>query len=536
MTSHQAIAGAALVIMVGNVVSRLLGLAREQVMAWLFGATGATDAFVAASAVPTIIYDLLIGGAISAALVPSFVAASADRARLWRLVSSILSLAGLLLACTAALLAVFAEPLLGIFGHGFSAEQHAHAVAMVRVMLVAVVFQGLAGVLMAVLYAANRFALPAFAPAAYNGAIILAGLALHEVLGIEALVVGVLLGALTQLALQLGGLRDLRFRPRLDLASPEVRAVLRLYAPVAAGMLVSIAGITLDRYFASQLEAGSMTVMGYATRLIQFPLGLVANATAFAVLPTLSRQASSLATAKGGTGGGSEGSAGGGDLQAYRETLRFGLKLVWLLMVPATLGLALLSEPLVRLLFEHRAFTAADTARTATVFLFYAPQLPLTAVDQLLIFAYYARRDTVTPVLVGVVAVLLYLACALATLDRLGVNGLALANAVQNGSHGVILLALLWRALGGLGAGHLASFCGRVLGATALMGAAMLLAWPLLQTAAGQDVPGLAAFTAAELALGGLVYGAAVLLLRLPEARVLVDLARARLARRGAEA
>ena len=280
--------------MVGNVASRLLGLVREQVMAWLFGATGATDAFVAASAVPTMVYDLLVGGAISAALVPVFVDAAEDRERLWKLVSAILNLAALLLIAVATVLALLADSLIDLLGAGFEPWQHLQAVGMVRVMLVAVILQGLAGVLMAVLYARQQVAWPAFAPAVYNGAIILLALLFHLSLGVNALVAGVLLGAGGQLLLQLAGLRDLRYRPVLDLALPEVRTILRLYAPVAAGMVVTIVGITIDRYLASQLEAGSMTVMSYATRLIQFPLGLVATATSFAVLPTLAKHASGM--------------------------------------------------------------------------------------------------------------------------------------------------------------------------------------------------------------------------------------------------
>ena len=543
MSARRQIAAAALVIMVGNVASRLLGLVREQVMAWLFGATGATDAFVAASAVPTMVYDLLVGGAISAALVPVLVEAAQDEARLWRLVSAILNLAALALLGVAALLALLADPLIDVLGAGFAPEQHAAAVGMVRVMLAAVVLQGLAGVLMAVLYARQRFALPAFAPAVYNGGIILLALLLHGRLGVAALVAGVLAGAGGQLLLQLGGLRALRYHLLLDLRLPEVRAILRLYAPVAAGMLVTIAGITIDRYLASQLEAGSMTVMGYATRLIQFPLGLIATATAFAVLPTLAKHAGGMRPAPrppnnggsanppllGGRGAqlgarGAETTAGDADfhLQRYRETLAFGIKIIVLLMLPATLGLSILREPLVRLLFEHRAFTGYDTLRTATVFLFYAPQLPFTALDQLLIFAFYARRDTVTPVVVGVLTVGCYVLVALATMGPLGVNGLALANAVQNSLHGLILLGLLWRRVGGLGTGELLNFAGRVLLAAVAMALALWLTLgPLSPLLAGSRL-GLPGLLLAELVFGLAVYIAAVVALRVPEARQLV--------------
>jgi putative peptidoglycan lipid II flippase len=457
------------------------------------------------------VYDFLVGGAISAALVPVFVEAAEEESRLWRLVSAILSLAGLLLLTVATVLALSADLLIDVLGAGFEPWQHAEAVTMVRVMMIAVVLQGLAGVLMAALYARNQFAVPSFAPAVYNGAVILLAVLLHSVLGVQALVVGVLLGAFGQLVLQLVGLRPLHFHLGLNLRLPEVRVILRLYAPVAAGLLVSFVGITIDRYLASQLEAGSMTVMAYATRLIQFPLGLVGTATSMAVLPTLARHAAGML-----------GPNPEPDRLGYRDTLRYGIKIVLLLMLPATLGLAMLSEPLVRLLFEHRAFTSYDTLRTATVFLFYAPQLPFTALDQVLIYAYYARRDTVTPVLVGVLSIGIYLLVALTTRDALGVYGLALANTAQNSLHGLILLGLIWRLLRGLDLPELLGYSGRILLAAILMAAALWSTAQLLQPLLDRSLLGLIALLALQVLVGASVFGAAVLALRVPEARQLL--------------
>jgi putative peptidoglycan lipid II flippase len=223
-------------------------------------------------------------------------------------------------------------------------------------------------------------------------------------------------------------------------------------------------------------------------------------------------------------GRGAETTAGDADfhLQRYQETLAFGIKIIVLLMLPATLGLSILREPLVRLLFEHRAFTGYDTLRTATVFLFYAPQLPFTALDQLLIFAFYARRDTVTPVVVGVLTVGCYVLVALATMGPLGVNGLALANAVQNSLHGLILLGLLWRRVGGLETGELLNFAGRVLLAAVAMALALWLTLgPLSPLLAGSRL-GLPGLLLAELVFGLVVYITAVIALRVPEARQLV--------------
>jgi putative peptidoglycan lipid II flippase len=201
-------------------------------------------------------------------------------------------------------------------------------------------------------------------------------------------------------------------------------------------MVVTIAGIVIDRYLASLLEDGSMTIMSYATRLIQFPLGLVGVAISSAVLPTLSGFASA------------ELDEGEPRLRDYRATLIAGIRLAFFLMVPALVAVMVLREPLVQLVFQRGQFTAADTTRTSLVLLAYAPQLPFTAMDQLLIVAFYSRKNTRTPVIVGMLTVVLYLITALVLLQPLGVVGLALANAVQNGAHGLILLALIQRTVG----------------------------------------------------------------------------------------
>ncbi|MFN0073414.1 MAG: murein biosynthesis integral membrane protein MurJ [Chloroflexota bacterium] len=507
---QRQVALAAVLIMVGNIVSRLLGLVREQVMAWLFGATGATDAFVAASAVPMILYDLLIGGAISAALVPVLVDQTRDEERLSEVVSALLTLSGALLLVVTLVLMLLAPAIMAVLGGGFDAPQREQSVTMVRVMLVAVVFQGLAGVLMAVLYAQQRFASPSFAPALYNGAIILAAVGLHPFLGVESLVAGVVLGAALQLALQLYSVGRLRYRLTLGFDRPEVRTALRLYAPVAAGMVVTIVGIIIDRYLASLLDDGSMTIMSYATRLIQFPLGLVGVALSSAILPTLSSLAGATADDRE-TG-----------LPNYRQALVSGIRVVFFLMAPALVAIVTLGDPIVELVFQRGQFTDADTGRTVLALLAYAPQLPFTAMDQLLIVAFYARKDTRTPVIVGVGTVLVYLGSALVLLQPLGVVGLALANAIQNTTHGIILLVLMQRTVGGVITRELGMFVLRLVAAACGMASMQVLGRGLLTDASPMSTLLLLGVA------GGLVYILLCLALRVREPRMMVSILRRR--------
>jgi putative peptidoglycan lipid II flippase len=505
--SRRGLVGAAAVIALGNVLSRGLGLVREQVIAATFGATASTDAYVLARQLPLILYDLLVGTVIAAAFVPVFVQVGRrDERQLWRLVSTVVTLTALAFTSIAAVLALCAQPLVGLIGSGFSLPgQQELAASLLRVALISVIFQGLAGVLTSVLYARQRFTLPAFANATYNAGVIVGILLLASRVGVAALAVGLVIGALGQFGLQAAGLGAFwrSFRPRLDLRDPDLRRILVLAGTVALGMIVTIVGQLIDRNLASRLAAGSMSSMQYATTVIQFPLGIVGIATSYAVLPTLARY--------------SDGSPA--SLPNYRDTLTFGMKLVLLLMLPALAGLVALAQPLIALLFERLAFTPADTARTASIFLAYVPMLPLTAIDYLLISAFYARQNARTPVVVGVVCVGIYLVVALALIRPLGAQGLALANAVQNSAHGAILLVLLSRALPELGLGRaLGPFLARTVPAAAVMGVVVWLAWPSLSRLGG--LLGLSG----ALLLGTLLYGGLLYALRVPEARALLRL------------
>ncbi len=510
--SQRRLVGAAGIVAVGNVLSRLLGLVREQVIAAAFGATGLTDAYVVARTVPNILYDLLIGSVISAAFVPVLVQVKDDPRRLWQAVSALFSLAALAFAAVTVLLAVFAEPLVSLIAPGFVGDRLPLGAELMRIALISVVFQGLAGILTSVLYALNRFTLPAFAVAAYNTGVIAGVVILAPILGIYALAIGLMLGAIGQFALQGAGLGQLwrSYRPHVDFHDPAVRRILALSGPVAAGMVVSVAGYLIDINLGSKLPEGSLAAKQFATTLVQFPLGMVGMAASVAVLPTLSR-----------FGTGAEQS-----LSGYRETLLFGIKLILLLMLPAFVGLVVLAEPTVAVLFERGKFQGADTQLVARIFLAFAPQLPFTAVDLLLINAFYARQDVRTPVLVGVVGTLLYLAVALTLTQPLGVVGLAVADATKNTAHALILLAILRFRLPELRlAAGLGTFLARVVLAAGVMGAGLYLAWPTLLHA------GVVVALATSVALGGLVYVVLLQVLGVPEARALVGVVRTRVGR-----
>jgi putative peptidoglycan lipid II flippase len=429
------IAGAATLIALGNVASRLLGLARETVIADLFGASGLVSAFDVASRVPRMLFDLLIDGLLSSALVPVFSElAERDRAELWRLVSILLSLATLIMTGGALVLALFAHQAAWLMSGGFDADLLAETARLIRITTPAVVFLSLSGILTGLLYALKRFTLPAFTVAVFNASLVLVALVLTGIFGwgIESLALGLLVGSALQVAVQVPGLRGARLHLTIDWHHPELRRILRLYTPVVLGLLVSQLGIVIDRNLASRTGEQSIAWMRYATTLVQFPLGLVSVAIAMAILPTLSRLASRQQPA---------------GLDEFMETLSTGLKMVLVLILPAVVGLFALSGPLVGLVFQHGDFGPFDTVQTARALRIYLLGTTFAALDLPLVYALYARKNTLTPALVGVLGVGLYLVAALApTLFReLRMTDLVLANSIQLTGHALVMLWLVHR-------------------------------------------------------------------------------------------
>ena len=424
------IAGAAGIIGAGNIVSRLLGLVREMVIADYFGASPYLSAFRVASQVPTMIFDLLIGGMLSSALVPVFSDyAEKRKAELWELASVLFSLAAVLLTGLIVLLELGAPVVAWLLGGGFEPAVLAMTTRLIRVVLPAVLVFGISGISIGLLYSLQRFAFPAFGAAIYNVGLILAAVFLAAYLDVYALAVGILIGAIFQFGLLAPGLRDGRFRFSLNLRHPGLRRILKLYLPIVLGLVVSQVGIAIDRNLASRTPGESIAWMQYATNLVQFPLGLVAAAISLASLPSLAR------------------SDYAGDDAAYERTLGVSLRMVLVLLVPATLGLFALARPVVALIFQHGEFGPHDSVQVANALRFYLIGLTFAGIDQLLIFAFYARKNTLTPALVGIAAVGIYLAVALTLIRPLGMIGLVIANSCQLTGHALIMLFLLRKSL-----------------------------------------------------------------------------------------
>ncbi len=470
---------AAAIIALGNIASRILGLAREILIAYLFGAPATVSLFRVASTIVQTLYDFLVGGMVSAALVPLFseLAERRERGELWHVANLVFGSIALGLAAAVLILELLAPQLVWMLGSGYDPALQGDATGMIRLILPAVFFLGMSGVVSGLLYALKRFSYPAFATATYNAGIVIVAILLAPVLGINSLILGVLAGSALQVAFQLRGLRDMHWRFSFDWNHPALRRILRLYLPVFGGLCISVFGVIVDRNLASHTGSQSLAWMQAATVLTQLPLGLVATAISFAILPELSRQAAQTSPV-----GLSSPPAEDGE---FSSTLAYGLKLVLLIIVPAAVGLFVLAQPIVTLVFQHGAFTATDTFWTAAALRLYVIGLPFAAIDQPLVFAFYSRRDTLAPNLVACAGVGIYLLVALTLIVPFGMLGLVLANAAQLSGHALLMLSLIWKRWGGLGRNGVVTLLKNVTLASAVMGGVALGLQSAIEGASG---------------------------------------------------
>lgn len=508
---NQRVMRAAVVLSLANVIQRVLGMGREIVKANLFGASGTLSAFTVAALVPMTLYNLIVGGEmVTSSLVPVFSdyanpAGSREdvaerRQALWEVFSIFVNLTAVVLLAVVLLVQLFAPQVAWLVGARDFDDPALFAltVQLMRLTTPAVLFLSVSSIITAVLYALHRFTLPAFTIAMFNAAVIVIALLWPE--NISSLAWGVLVGAILQVVLQLPALRDAQWQWRLDWRHPAVRRIIKLYTPIIGGLLINQAVIWISYRLAIQTGDESVTYMVYATTLYQLPLGLVVMGLSTATLPTLSQQAH-------------------GQLPAFKTTLSQGLRLVIALILPAAVGMFVLASPIVALLFEHGRFMAADTAMTSRVLQVYVFGMPFAAVDQMLVYASYARQDTLRPALVGVVSIIIYLVIALALQPHLGLLSLMAADAAKHVVHTLIMLVLLQRHLGGLRGHGVSRVAVRSLAAAVATGGAayLVLGWLTLTATFWGRVTAVALPALAGVA----AYAACVFLLDIQEAKSL---------------
>lgn len=455
-------AGAALLVMLFFVLSRLSGLAREIIIGAQFGTSAQYDAYLAAFRIPDLLFQLAAGGALGSAFIPVFSGywLKRDKVEAWLLFSRVLNLITLVLLVLSAGAAFFAEPLVRVvLAPGFTPEQQALTASLMQWMLIGTVIFGASGLIMGALNATQHFLAPAAAPVLYNVAIIAAAYLLAPAYGVYGLVAGVVIGSLAHLLVQAPVLlrKGYRFQAALSFTDPGVRKVALLMGPRVLGLLFVQLHFLVNTILASGLGAGALSALNYAWLLMLLPHGIIAQGVATVVFPTFSAQ-----TAAGQT-------------DAFRRTFERALRVVVFLVAPAAALLLVLRRPTISILLERGAFDVESMILVAYGLQFYVIGLIFHSMLEIIVRGFYATQDTWTPVLVGVLAMSGNIVLSFALVGRLSFGGLALANSMATLVETLVLLWLFGRRLPhGLAWGTLLPALLKTLAAAAVMGA---VAW-----------------------------------------------------------
>jgi putative peptidoglycan lipid II flippase len=504
-----------------TLASRLLGLARESVLAALFGAGNAMDAFNVAFRLPNLVRDLFAEGAMSAAFVPTFTEHLNRHGKedAWRVGNNVIN--GLLLVTGAIVLLgiVFAQPLVDAYAGDYASVpgKLELTTSLARVMLPFLTLASVAAVAMGMLNALHHFFLPALAPATFNLVAILCAFTLVPLMpavgwpGIMAMAIAVILGGIAQIAIQGAALAREGFRYRffLDWNEPGLRRVLLLMGPGTLGLAATQVNLFINTQLATSQGTGAASWLTYAFRLMYLPIGLFGVSIATAVLPEAARHATAA------------------DRKAIRETVSRGLTLMMVLNVPATFGLIALAAPIVRLLFERGQFLSSDTTATATALRCYAIGLVGYSAARISSPVFYALGQSRVPVITGIASIAINLVASLALVRAAGFAGLALGTALAALANSALLLWLLRRHLAGIDGARLASTLIAMLIASAAMAAvAVVVERALHGLVPGNRVIAQALRLAASIVAGLLALAASARILRVQEFTEAISLAR----------
>jgi putative peptidoglycan lipid II flippase len=432
------VAKAAGVVGLATMMSRVFGFIRDMVVAGFFGAGLVTDAFFVAFRIPNLLRRLLGEGSLTVSFVPVFTEYLNKKSRqeAFELANIVFTILSIILVAVSIAGVVFSPLIVSVMAPGFARvpAQYDLAVFLNRLMFPYIFFISLVALCMGILNSLRHFAAPALSPVILNIAMILATLTLRDFFRepIFALVVGVMIGGVLQLAMQWPFLVRLgvRLKPDFRFQHPGVKKIGRLMLPALFGAAVYQINVFIGTILASLLPGGSVSYLYYADRIVELPLGVFAIAVGTATLPSFSDQISK------------------GNFEEFKKTIAFSLRLILFITIPAMIALIALREPIISVLFQRGHFDDQSTILTAQALLYYAVGLWAFSVIRVIVAAFYALQDTKNPMKAAFVALLVNVACSVVLMFPLKHGGLALATSIASAVNVIMLILILKKKIG----------------------------------------------------------------------------------------
>lgn len=514
MSETAKITKAAGVVSVATLLSRILGLVRDMVIAAFFGAGPAADAFFVAFRIPNLLRRLFAEGSLTISFIPVFAEYLLKRGRdeAFALARSSWWILAMTLAVVSVLGVVFSPLIVKVIAPGFvsSPEKFDLTVLLTRIMFPYIFFIGMVALAMGILNTLGHFAAPAASPALLSVSMVSSVLLIspHLENPVLGLAMGVMIGGCLQLTLQMPFMirKGFRIFIRSPLYHAAIKRIALLMTPAVFGAAVYQINIVVGTLLATLLPAGSVSYLYYADRMVQFPLGVFAIALATAVLPSLSKHAAME------------------DMEGLRSSFSYALRLVFFITIPAMTGLIILREPIIRLLFERGEFDAVTSRLTAEAVLYYAVGLWAFSGVRIVVSAFYSLQDTKTPVKTAVVSLLANIVLSILLMGPMLHGGLALATSLASSVNLTLLIVALRRRLGRIGARGILQSVLRSAACATVMGFVIGLIGVWAGPKCSQGFLGLLVWVLGSVGVGTILYGGCAYLLRCQELSDVVEM------------
>ncbi len=516
-STGKRVAKSAGIVGIAVACSRILGLVREQAFATLFGAGMAYDAFVVAFRIPNLLRDLLAEGALATAFVTVFSQYDSKHGKeeTWELASVVFTFFACFLSVLTLIGIIFAEPLVSLLAPKFSSIEGKIelTVLLTRIMFPFLIFVSLAAIAMGMLNSKGKFFIPSLSSAFFNLGSIVGGVSLALIFphfnwpAIAGMACGTLIGGALQFLIQLPALykTGFSFRANFNFTHPGLKKILLLMAPATVGLSATQFNIFINTNFASGCMEGSVSWLNYAFRMVQLPIGMFGVALSMAALPILARQAVNK------------------DMNGLKNTFSSSLVMVFALTIPASVGLIILAEPIIKLIFEHGAFTSFDTKQTAAALSCYAIGLFAYSAVKITVPVFYALDKTRYPVIASFIAVAANIIIIKLTIEYFQFQAIALSTSLVMMLNFFFLALILHKELNGYKVGGIMVGIGKIIIACSVMALTLIYGKQLLATWINQELYKHIAAISLLIGSGITAYGLSLYVLKLPEFITLIE-------------
>lgn len=465
--SRNRIFSATFIVVIATLLSKISGLIRDQITASYFGISFDTDAFTWAYFIPNLFRVIFVESVIVAAFVPVYMnyLKENNKKGMDDFVSSVTNILVITSILISLLIFIFSAPIGGflsrISGNNLDIAKFT---LMNRIMIFSLVLMSLSGLFTSILNSNNKFTIPAIAPLVMNVISIIFVIALAGKIGIISMAIGIIIGSVLEVIIQIPQLRESNFKYKLkiDFKNKAVREIFSMMVPIMLSIGAVQINNSIDNFFALNLGAGNTTALTFSWRVANLPLGVFSVAIITVLYPLISMQAANM------------------NLKGLKESFSLGCREIGYIMIPASVGMIILSNPIIKVLFERNQFTAANTLKVANILVFHCAGLVFFGLLMMLNRIFYSFKDVKTPLKVASFSMIVNFALDWLLIKVIGVAGVALSTSLVAVINAIILIIIFRKRAGNLDGKRILTSYLKIIVSTIIMGAVVFFLWKLL--------------------------------------------------------